>query len=172
MSSTAELFLNFDKSFNKFQVTGLLGGAVRKDNIFSTLGETTGGLSIPDYYSLNNSVAPVNTTEEDEESLVNSAFASVNLGYNRIVYLDFTARMDQSSTLPEDNNTYFYPSASASVILSEIPGINDLSFLSFAKVRLNYAQVGNDAPVYSTKSIYFQAETGVILPCSPLTTHC
>jgi hypothetical protein len=152
----SELFLNFDKTFNKLQVTGLLGGAIRKNNMMSTLGETAGGLSIPDFYSLDNSVAPVVTTEKDEESVVNSAFASVNLGYNRIIYLDLTGRMDQSSTLPEENNTYFYPSASATVILSEIPGINDLSFLSFAKIRLNYAQVGNDAPIYSTKSVYYQ----------------
>ena len=73
-----------------------------------------------------------------------------------MVYLDLTGRNDVSSTLPTSNNSYFYPSASVSFILSELPVLKESKAFSFLKLRLNYAEVGNDAPVYSLRSTYVQ----------------
>jgi len=50
---------------------------------------------------------------------VNGYFGSISLGYRNMLYVDGTARVDQSSTLPENNNTYFYPSISGSFVFSE-----------------------------------------------------
>ncbi len=58
--------------------------------------------------------------------------------------------------LPESNNSYFYPSVSTSFIISELPGIKGSEVFSFMKLRLNYAEVGNDAPVYSLGTTYTQ----------------
>ena len=58
-----------------------------------------------------------------------------------MLYLDLTARNDISSALPVDNNSYFYWSAATSFVFTEV---GDISFLDFGKVRLNYAEVGND----------------------------
>jgi outer membrane receptor protein involved in Fe transport len=87
---------------------------------------------------------------------VNSVFGNVSVGYKSLVYVDISGRNDKSSTLPEGQNNYFYPSFSTSFIISELPGLKNSSYLSFLKLRLNYAEVGNDAPVYSLLSTYTQ----------------
>jgi len=76
-------------------------------------------------------------------------FCSFSVGYKNFAYLEGSFRVDNSSTLPTDENTYFYPAISGSLILSELNGIKDLSFLSFAKLRANYAEVGNDTDPYN-----------------------
>jgi outer membrane receptor protein involved in Fe transport len=68
-----------------------------------------------------------------------------------MLYLDATYRMDQSSTLPKDNWTYFYPSMSGSFLFSEL--IDD-DWIELGKLRLNYAEVGNDAPFASVLDTY------------------
>ncbi len=73
-----------------------------------------------------------------------------------------TARNDWSSTLPLNNNSFFYPSVSGSFILTEaIPALQNHSVWSFIKLRLGWAQVGNDAPVYSTQeALFVQSSVG------------
>ncbi|MFT6019722.1 MAG: TonB-linked SusC/RagA family outer membrane protein, partial [Saprospiraceae bacterium] len=73
----------------------------------------------------------------------NAIFASAQLGIKSTYYIDVTARNDFSSALP--NDSYFYPSVGASVILSELM---DVDAISFAKLRASYAIVGNDVPPY------------------------
>jgi hypothetical protein len=75
----------------------------------------------------------------------------VSFGYKNTLFLDGTLRRDQSSTLESANNTYYYPSVTTSFIFSNV---TDLDWLSLGKVRLNYAEVGNDAPALSTKDTY------------------
>jgi len=118
------------------------------------LASTVGGLSIPDYFALDNSIAPIFNEEAEVLQRINSVYASISTGYKRFVYVDLTARYDISSTLPEGNNSYFYPSVSTSFILSELSGLKNVNFLSFLKLRLNYAEVGADAPAYNTKPAY------------------
>jgi len=66
-------------------------------------------------------------------------------------YLDGTYRVDQSSTLPKGNWTYGYPSISGSFLFSELV---KASWLDLGKLRLNYAEVGNDAPFASVLDTY------------------
>ncbi len=72
-------------------------------------------------------------------------FGDLSLGYGDFVFLNVTGRNDWSSTLPEDNNSYFYPSASLSFIPTEAFNI-DSNILTFLKLRAGYASVGRDAP--------------------------
>jgi iron complex outermembrane receptor protein len=78
---------------------------------------------------------------------INSTFASVDLAYKSMLYLTLTGRNDWSSTLPLDNNSYFYPSVSLGYVFTEslniAPGI-----LSFGKLRLAWAQTANDTDPY------------------------
>jgi hypothetical protein len=64
-----------------------------------------------------------------------------------MVYLDVTGRNDWSSTLPEDEWAYFYPSASLSFLLNDIFGLQS-NILNYSKVRFSWAQVGNDTDAY------------------------
>ncbi|RLD51101.1 MAG: SusC/RagA family TonB-linked outer membrane protein, partial [Bacteroidetes bacterium] len=84
---------------------------------------------------------------------VNGYFANASLGFYDMFFLDGAVRMDQSSTLPLDNNTYFYPSVSGSFLFSELI---DLDALSFGKLRINYAEVGNSAPFSKLNDVYYQ----------------
>lgn len=151
-----DLMLNFNKHFDKISLSGVIGANNRDVVIEQTLNETVGGLVVPGLYSISNSVSPISVTEGLKKYNTNSIYAQASVGYNDFVYVELTDRYDESSTLPSDNNGYNYWSASGSLILSEIAGLKDQSWLSFAKLRANYAEVGGDAPVYSVFSTYSQ----------------
>lgn len=151
-----DLMAKFNKTFGDFSVNGLVGATSRRTTAKSTYGTTVGGLLVPEFYDLMNSSASIQSTETERLSGVNSLYASASLGYRNLVYVDLTGRNDVSSTLPKKNNSYFYPSVSTSFIISELAGLKGSKVFSFIKLRLNYAEVGNDAPVYSLNSTYVQ----------------
>ena len=147
-----DLILNFSNDLSEdMSLTGFVGVNQRNYSYVNVGGATQGGLNTPGYYSLLNSVSPISVTDFERHKTVNSAFGSVSLGINRSLYLDFTGRNDWSSTLPEDNNSYFYPSATASYVFSEVV---DNDILDFGKVRVGWAQVGNDTDPYRTSTTY------------------
>jgi TonB-linked SusC/RagA family outer membrane protein len=75
------------------------------------------------------------------------AFADIQLDYKSFLFLNLTGRNDWSSTLPKANNSFFYPSANASFVFSEFTKDN-MPWLSYGKLRANWAKVGNDASPY------------------------
>jgi TonB-linked SusC/RagA family outer membrane protein len=97
------------------------------------------------------SAAVKNSTITDTKKDVNSVYGSAELSWNNTVYLNVTDRNDWSSTLPLVNNSYNYPSANISYVFSETL---KQDWLSFGKLRAGYAQVGGDAPEYSTALYY------------------
>lgn len=151
----ADLMLRFNKDVSDLSFNGIVGMSTRKNMVTSILVTTDGGLALPNYFSLDNSVAPIITEEEEIEKNINSFYGSLSTGYKRFVFVDVTARYDISSTLPDDENSYFYPSISMSFMLSELASLKDIRYISLLKIRANYAEVGADAPVYNTKNSYF-----------------
>jgi hypothetical protein len=95
---------------------------------------------------------PAAPTEYYAEKEVDGIFAGATLAYRQLVTLDATIRRDQSSTLPKNNNAYYYPAVSANFVFSKL--LPDFTWLSYAKLRANYAEVGGDAPVYSLQNTY------------------
>jgi outer membrane receptor protein involved in Fe transport len=77
----------------------------------------------------------------------------VQIGLNDFLFLDVTGRNDWSSTLPAEHNSFFYPSVSLSAVLTDMFEVSD-NFLSYAKLRASWAEVGNDAPPYSLQQIF------------------
>lgn len=138
-----DVMANFNKDLSKsFNLKAVLGMNIRKTNYSRLISSTNGGLSVAELYSLQNSAGPLPLSKELASSVrVNGIYASVSLGYKNFLYLDGTIRRDQSSTLPADNNSYYYPSVAGSFIFSNI--MPEAKWLSFGKLRLNYAQVGN-----------------------------
>lgn len=93
------------------------------------------------------------------EKRINSLYGFFNLSYGDFLFLETTGRNDWSSTLPIDNNSYFYPSVSLSFIPTKAFDLSKYDWLSFWKVRGAFAQTGTDAEnpylidfVYSTGS--------------------
>ena len=87
------------------------------------------------------------------EKKINSLYGSAQIGYRDYLFLDVTARNDWSSTLPDENNSYFYPSASLSFAFTDAFDMGS-DILSFGKVRASYAEVGGDTDPYQLDLTY------------------
>jgi TonB-linked SusC/RagA family outer membrane protein len=109
-------------------------------------------LSVPDLYHISYAaiVYPRNYLERKQ---INSAYFAGQLGYRDFLFLDITGRNDWSSTLGLNNQSFFYPSISASYIFTENLDI-DPGILTFGKLRASYAEAGNDANPYQTRGGY------------------
>src|SRR5690606_31781371 len=83
-------------------------------------------------------------------------YAYLNISYKNFLYLQATARNDWSSTLPKENNSFFYPSVSGSFVFSEL--LENKNVLSYGKVRANWAQVGSDTDPYQLITIFNRGE--------------
>ncbi len=149
------LTFNFNKNLgNDLNMKAMLGGNIQKDNIPSIFSSTNGGLILPGYWAVSNSLnTPAAPIETDLIKEIHSVYGQVTFSYKDMITLDGTLRRDQSSTLPAAHNVYYYPSASASFVFSKVlPGTAD--WLSYGKLWVNYAQVGGDAPYYSVFRSY------------------
>ncbi len=114
------------------------------------------GLVIPAVYKLTNGLANPTMNVFDRNYKVNSLYGLAAVSYQDKIFLDLTARNDWSSTLPEQSWSFFYPSANASFILSDIFKLP--TAISYAKLRLSAAQSGNDADPYQTSKYYGTSE--------------
>ena len=124
--------------------SGLIGTNIRRETFERNRKSTNAGLAVPGVFALSNSAASMLPPEETLEKIgVNGLFANASIGINEMLFIDGSIRRDISSTLPEDNNTYFYPSASVGFLFNEVL---PLPWLDLGKIRLNWAQVGSDAP--------------------------
>ena len=149
-----DLLLNFDKKLSEsFNLKALLGTNVRQNSSTNIVATTSGGLAVPGLYSLANSIqTPPAPSEVDWRKEVDGIFAGGTLSYKELLTLDATIRRDRSSTLPDGHNTYYYPSVSGNFVFSRL--LPNQTWLSYGKLRANYAEVGNDAPPYSVKNTY------------------
>lgn len=86
-----------------------------------------------------------------------SFYGVAKYDWNNTVFVEGTLRMDRTSTLEKDYNTYVYPSLNLGYVFSEDLNLNP-KVLSYGKIRSSFAIVGKDAPMYSTKN-YFGAAT-------------
>ncbi len=72
-------------------------------------------------------------------------FGNIQLGYKNMVFLDLSGRNDWSSSLAlTGNESYFYPSAGISGILTQMFDMPEV--ISFAKIRASGSQVNNEVP--------------------------
>ena len=120
----------------------------------------SGGLIIPELFTLSN-ISPTSLQYGSSwyEKSIYSAYGLASIGLNQMVYLDLTARNDWSSTLPAENRSYFYPSASLSVLLENM--LKMPSEVNMLKLRAGWAQVGKDTDPYSlTPSLSPQSPWG------------
>ncbi|ASZ11890.1 SusC/RagA family TonB-linked outer membrane protein [Chitinophaga pendula] len=106
-----------------------------------------------DMPSIANSNAYPRATESLVRRKVNSVFAATTLGYKDFLFLDVTGRNDWSSTLPTGNASFFYPSVGGSFVFTQfLESISNI--VNYGKLRVSWAQVGNDAPAYYLQSNY------------------
>ena len=144
-----DFLLNYNNDFeNDISLNVSAGGNIRI-NKYSTLYGSAPELQIPNVYNLSNvrsGITPVYSNYYSQKN-VQSLYGSAQIGYLNAIFLDVTARNDWSSTLPIENNSFFYPSASLSVVMTDLLDFGG-STLSFLKLRGSWAQVGNDTDPY------------------------
>ena len=148
-----DLLANYDTDFSEdINFKALLGFNLRRQHTSTIRATTNGGLIVPEVYALTNSLNTPNAPIEfDGTREVYGIFAGATFSWRQMLTLDATIRRDVSSTLPEDNNEYYYPSVSAGFVFSKL---FNADWLSYGKIRANYAEVGNDAPLYSVHDVY------------------
>lgn len=148
---TSDFLVNVNKKLTeRFSISGIVGTSLRSDHS-RTLDITGEGLLNEGLYSLNNTERKVFSSGVRRRNIV-GVFGDLKLDYFGIAYLNVTARNDWSSTLPEKNNSFFYPSVSAGFTFSELLPVNKDIF-SFGKLRASWAQVGLDAPPHSLSPV-------------------
>ncbi|MBA4197377.1 MAG: SusC/RagA family TonB-linked outer membrane protein [Chitinophaga sp.] len=136
--NNTDLIVNYDKKFKNFSLTALVGGASRSFTYNSFFG-TTKALAIPNLYALSNSIAPTLSYTWGSKMQVYSAFYSLDFTYKNFFTLSHTGRVDNLSTLPTANATYYYPSVSLSSVISDYVKLPQP--ISFLKIRASYADV-------------------------------
>ena len=143
-----EINTNFLLSYNDnitedFEFSMSVGGNHMNRTVDNVRGSLP-NLELPNLYSLSNlqtgSTAELSNYHADQQ--INSFYATGQLAYKNMVFLDFTGRNDWASILPTANNSFFYPSVAASVLLSDVfKGLKENN-VNFLKIRGGWSQVG------------------------------
>ncbi len=151
-SINGDLMAMADYKIGDFDIEGLFGGSIYfyEDDAHSS--STANGLTIPGYYSLKASVDPATTSSTVSKRQVNSLYGKFGLSWKSTVFAEFTGRNDWSSTLDISEQSYFYPSASASVILSEL--FPDIPLVDFWKIRGSWTVTKLPPGVYTINQTY------------------
>lgn len=151
----SDFLLNYRKTIRDFGVTASVG-ANKMTNRHNRIDSYIDGLVIPGVYKLSNGLANPQMNVVDRNYNVNSVYGLAAFSYQNKYFIDFTARNDWSSTLPEEGWSFFYPSVNTSFILSDIFKLPTL--VSYAKLRFSAAQAGNDTDPYQTQKYYGTSE--------------
>jgi hypothetical protein len=157
MSINNDLILSMSNTpiTDDFTVSGVAGfNIVHREN--DRLIGTGSQIVIPGFYNVGNFLNQNVFGDLTQNRRMMGLYGQATIDYQDWAYLNLTARNDWSSTLPLENNNYFYPSAALNVIFTDALGIRN-QWIDYGKVRVSVAQVGSDAPPYRLATSYGQA---------------
>lgn len=151
----ADFLMTYKNSFSDDFNYSIMGGASKMAYDHHNVMSSIDALIVPGVYTLANGVNNPLVKTNDLRKQINSTYGMFSLSWQDKVFLDITGRNDWSSTLPKNNNSYFYPSVSTSVIVSDLVQLP--KSIDFLKYRLSYAKVGSDAKAYQISKYYSQS---------------
>ncbi len=149
MAFNSDVILNYTKEFGKIKTDFMIGHNIQT---YNTTEEGINGADfvIPGWYNIYNCA-----TQTPSSNIYNkrsySGYGQAMISYDNMLYYTFTGRNDWSSTLPVENNSYFYSSNSLGFIFSELM---EVPSIDYGKLRVSYAKVGNDSPAYAINTVY------------------
>jgi TonB-linked SusC/RagA family outer membrane protein len=150
-----DFLINYRDKTSVFSYDISFGGN-RLDQISASNQVQTVTLAQPGIFQLSNAASPLEVFQFESNKRINSLYGLAKFGFRDILYLDITGRNDWSSALATttstENTSFFYPSASLSLVLSK--WIDMPKRISFAKLRASWAQVGNDTDPYKTNGVF------------------
>ncbi|WP_242696510.1 SusC/RagA family TonB-linked outer membrane protein [Longitalea luteola] len=151
--NNTEATLRYTKNLNEdFSIDVLAGGNIRS-KYYEENDQQAPRLAVANVYTLSNSRDPLISSNTYSRLKTYSVFASAQVGYKNYAFVNVTARNDRSSTLPEKNLSYYYPSVNASFVLSEAFNLKG-SVLNYARIRGGWSKVGADADPYQLINTY------------------
>jgi TonB-linked SusC/RagA family outer membrane protein len=142
------------KALSKLDMTATVGGNLRFNSSRSAnIG--TNHLVIPGTFNIGNSAVTPQVSARESQRRVNSTYGQAQFSWDNYLFADVTGRNDWSSTLPDGNNSYFYPSVSGSFVFTDaFPALRGSKLLSYGKLRGSWATVGTDASPYQLDVTY------------------
>lgn len=151
--NNTEAVLTYQKQISQnWNVDALVGFNVRNKK-YEYNYQAAPRLAVPDLYTLTNSRDQLTSSNDFYRLRQYGVYASATVNYKNWAYLSLTGRNDWSSTLPVGNNSYFYPSVTASVLLNEALGFTSRQ-VNYLKLRGGWSQVGADADPYQLANVY------------------
>ncbi|WP_237717631.1 hypothetical protein [Pontibacter sp. BAB1700] len=156
-----ELLAQYTKQLGDFSLNVNAGGNLFDTRYTALYMGSVGGLATPGFYHIDGSIDRPTTNQTLRRKQIRSMYGMASVGYKDTYFIDASIRNDISSTLPPENNSYWYPSVSGSMVFSELI---DWSPLSFGKIRASYAQAGSDLSPYFTTPFY---NVGTVYAGSP-----
>ncbi|PSL35249.1 SusC/RagA family TonB-linked outer membrane protein [Chitinophaga ginsengisoli] len=152
-----DLIITATKNFSPdFHTSLMIGNNVRQRGLNTTaLRTNAAGLIVPGWYGFDNSNGPVTTNDALVKRRSIGIYGELNLAYKNVIYINANGRNDWSSTLPEVNNSFFYPGVNCSFVFSELFRGSDFNHvLTQGKLRVSCARAGNDADPYLLHTYY------------------
>jgi TonB-linked SusC/RagA family outer membrane protein len=153
-----DVLATYAKQLKDFSLSVSAGGnsLYKKGSSISTSSKSGAGLIVPNVYTISNiKSGSLDFSNGWSQKAIYSVYGIANLGWKNMAFLDLTARNDWSSTLPKENQSYFYPSASLSLLVNEMVHLGDQ--VSLLKVRGGWAKAGNDTDPYQLYNTYGNA---------------
>jgi len=151
LENNSDFLLAYNKNSSDWNISATLGASERSFRYSSSWG-TTVDLAIPGVYSLTNSQTPALAFNWSSNMQVYSGYYSLDFGYKNYFNISNTGRVDNLSTLPKSNNTFFYPSVAISTNLVDYMHLP--SVISYLKLRGSYADVRGALTASQAPSAY------------------
>ena len=158
--TNSDLVLSAEKDLYKDLKLNILAGHNYYFKETYTNWQQGDSLVLPDFYDLSNTRVTKGDDTKTKYKIV-GVYYEVKLSYKGFLYLSTTGRNDRSSTLAKGNNSFFYPSVSASFVFSDAFGWGKNKIFNFGKFRASWAEVGNDAPIYKLQNYYSNIDGGI-----------
>ena len=140
---TSVFYITGQKDFGDFSVDGLVGQSVAQ-NTSKAVGISGSNLIIPTLYNVANRTGEAGASEVNSKTRLIGVFGKASIGYKNWAFIEVTGRNDWDSRLPQGDLSFFYPGASASLVLSDaITAIKNSNLISYLKVRGSISKSGN-----------------------------
>jgi TonB-linked SusC/RagA family outer membrane protein len=155
-SINSDLTINFTKELFPDFNTNITIGNNMYESYYQQLYTQGDGFVIPDFFHMSNTESQI-VRESTSKYRTAAFFADAQFSYKNMLYLGVTGRNEWSTTLPENNNSFFYPSVSLGFIFTELPALKDSRTISYGKIRASFAQIANAPSAYSIQNVYKSA---------------
>ena len=150
-----DLLLRFNKDINEDFNVKLTFGSNTRLNTANTVNVSGDNLIIPNFYNVSTRTGELLGGEAASQFRRQGLFGEFTLGFKDYLFLNATARNDWSSSLPKDNNSFFYPGVGLSFVVSDaFPGIKSDNGIDNLKASFNVTKTGNDPVAYATQGVF------------------